>query len=121
MKVSMQKVRDCCADQRIGIGAALAKAGVSRNAFYFLARKDSVIPGSLRALAATLDVSVSDLLETSPTPVQRMIDLANTALRISDQCRAGLENVRHTLLLLDEQPVERLRRALQRGRQLNLR
>jgi hypothetical protein len=31
------------------------------------------------------------------------------------------DNIRHTLLLLDEEPIERLRRALQRGRPVNIR
>ena len=119
--MSIDKVKRHCAMQGAGISAVLSSAGVSRNAFYALARKPSIVPGSLRALAATLGVAISALLEDAPPPAERMQELARAALRIAQRTGADADNVRHALLLLDEPPVERLRRALRRGRPINLR
>ncbi|MCX5754160.1 MAG: hypothetical protein NTW97_11065 [Candidatus Krumholzibacteria bacterium] len=95
---------------------------MSRNAFYSLARKEYVVPPSLIRIAEHLDVSVSTLLEETDTPVERMKALAAESERIS-RLYPGVDrdNVRHTLLLLNEKPVERLRRALRRGRFVDIR
>ena len=100
----------------------LEKAGVSRNAFYTLARKKSIVPQSLIRIAEHLGVSVSDLLDESFTPTERIKYLITEAKRILKRHKdADFDNVRHTLLLLDEKPIERLRRALRRGRSFNFR
>jgi hypothetical protein len=90
--------------------ALLERAGVSRTAYYSLARRASVLPGSIHALALALDVPPSDLLEELP---RRVLE----ARRICEvEPRATFENVWHTLVLLDLDPVERLNRSLTRGR-----
>jgi hypothetical protein len=100
----------------------LREAGVSRNAYYTLARKDTVVPQSLMRISERLGVSVSTLLDDLPFPSERMKRLMAEALRISKRHRGvDPDNVRHTLLLLEERPIERLRRALRRGRPFNLR
>jgi hypothetical protein len=99
----------------------LHEAGVSRNTFYTLARKDSVVPQSLVRIAEQLCVPVSALLEDVLTPEQRMRRLIAEANRIAMRHRVTeRDNVRHTLLLLQDKPIERLRRALRRGRSTNL-
>ena len=100
----------------------LREAGVSRNAFYTLVRKDSVVPQSLIRISERLDVSVSSLLDDTLTPRQRMKRLITESERILKQHRGvARDNIRHTLLPLEEKPIERLRRALRRGRPINLR
>jgi hypothetical protein len=100
----------------------LRGAGVSRNAFYTLARKDSVVPQSVIRISEHLGVSVSELLDDVLTSTQRMKRLTAESNRISKRHRVvDRDNVRHTLLLLEEKPIERLRRALRRGRPINLR
>jgi hypothetical protein len=95
----------------------LKEAGVSRNAFYSLARKKSVVPKSLVRIATHLGVSVSNLLEESPTPTERMKSLiAETESIVNRHDDVDRDNVRHTLILLEDNPIDRLRRALQRGR-----
>jgi hypothetical protein len=98
------------------------EAGVSRNAFYSLARKDYVVPLSLIRIAERLDVSVAALLEETDTPTERVKSIAAESERIA-RLYPGVDrdNVRHTLLLLGERPVERLRRALRRGRFIDIR
>lgn len=100
----------------------LREAGVSRNAFYSLARKEYVVPRSLIHIAEHLGVSVSTFLDDTYTMAQRMRSLARETDRIvSQHGEVDRDNVRHTLLLLNEKPVERLRRALRRGRFVDFR
>ena len=100
----------------------LREAGVSRNAFYTLARKDSVVPQSVIRISEHFGVSVSELLDDVLSSTQRMKRLTAESNRISKR-HTGVDrdNIRHTLLLLEEKPIERLRRALRRGRPINLR
>jgi len=121
MKISMDKVEYECGRRGLNTGEMLREAGVSRNAFYCLARKDCVVPTSLIRIAERLDISVSALLEETDTPVERMKSLVAESERISKRYPGvDRDNIRHTLLLLNERPVERLRRALRRGRFVDL-
>ena len=122
MKISMDKVEYECRRRDLNVAEMLRDAGVSRNAFYSLARKDYVVPPSLIRIAERLDISVSALLTDTDTPVERMKSLAAESERISRRYPGvDRDNIRHTLLLLDEKPVERLRRALHRGRFIDIR
>ncbi len=122
VKLSSDKVESLCQRRGMQIGQMLHEAGVSRNAFYTLARKDFVVPQSLIRISESLDVSVSRLLDDVLTPTQRIKRLLAESHRISRRNRdVDPDNVRHTLLLLDDRPIERLRRALQRGRPTNIR
>lgn len=122
MRLSLSKIESLCGHHDIGIGEMLMNAGVSRNAFYSLARKKSVVPRSLIRIADRLGVSVSELLDDSLTPTARMKNLiAETERILKSHGDAEFDNVRHTLLLLDEKPIHRLRRALRRGRSFNFR
>lgn len=116
MRLSKAKVDSLCKERNVRIRELLERAGVSRNAFYSVARRKSVVPWSLIRIAEHLEVPVSSLLEETPTPFGRMKKLSVETRRIlkkhPDCDRA---NVRQTLLLLDEKPVERLRRVLIRG------
>lgn len=118
----MKKVDSLCGRRNTYTAQLLREAGVSRNAFYSLARKDSVVPWCLIRVAERLDVPVSALLEERAPPIARVESLLEEVRRVCRRHR-GLDpdNVRHTLLLLDDKPLERLRRALRRGRQVNLR
>lgn len=117
----MDRVRAACAARGVGLGDALGNAGVSRNAFYTLARRDCVVPRSILQLAQALDVPVSSLLVDAPSEADRMISHAKTAARIADERGGDADNLRHTLILLDEPPWDRLRRALRRGQQHDFR
>ena len=122
MKLSLGKVESLCQLHGTSIGQLLREAGVSSNAFYTLARKHTVVPRSLIRISEHLGVSVSALLDDVLTPTERMKRLIVETNRISKRHKAvDRDNIRHTLLLLDEKPIERLRRALQRGRPITLR
>jgi hypothetical protein len=118
----MDKVEYECRRRGLNVGGLLREAGVSRNAFYSLVRKEYVVPPSLIRIAERLDVPVSTILEETDTPVERMKSLAAEAERIARRYPgAERDNIMHTLLLLNEKPVERLRRALRRGRFVDIR
>lgn len=122
MKLSLDKVEYLCRERNEGIGEMLREAGVSRNAFYSLARKEYVVPDSLVRISEHLGVPVSAFLDDTATLAQRMRSLARESNRISRKyVEADRDNIRHTLLLLNEKPTERLRRALRRGRFVDLR
>ena len=122
MKLSLDKVEAMCCRLGMPVGRMLREARVSRNTFYTLARKNSVVPKSLMRVAERLGVPVSALLIESYTSSGRIKNIINEMDRFLERHQdVDRDNVRHTLLLLNEKPVERLRRALRRGRSVNIR
>jgi len=98
----------------------LAQSGVSRNAYYTLARKKNILPQSITAIAETLSVSASELVKADPSPLGKAQEVYREVDRIRKEHRdVDPDNVRHTLQLLDKKPVERLRRALTRAQRFN--
>lgn len=98
MKISQRKLKKLCANERISISRLLQEAGVSKNVY------DSL------------------LLEETESEQDKARRLVEEAQRIARRHKGvDRDNVRHCLLLLQERPIERLRRALVRGRSLDLR
>jgi hypothetical protein len=122
VRVSRRKLNRLCARGNTNLSRVLDKAGVSRNAFYSLARKDCVLPSSIRAIAACLNTRPSDFLEDEDERLAKAHLLLRTMNRIALRC-PGVEAdaIRHVLVLLDEEPVERLRRALLRAQTTHIR
>lgn len=122
MKVSLQKLGRLCSERQMSLSELLVRAQVSRNAFYSLARKESVLPNSIRALAARLNVKPSAFMDEEDTRVAQSRFLLRRVNRITEK-HPGIDrdNVRHMLLLLEEKPAERLRRALIRAQKPDLR
>ena len=121
MRLNADRIRSHCARRGISLHALLHEAGVSRTAYYSLVRKDSVLPRSVRSLAGTLGVRPSALLVEAGLEEWRARVLLRKAQRIvKSQPGTSFENVWHTLVLLEEDPAERLRRSLLRGRALDL-
>ena len=118
MRIKTKRIKQLCNKQGKSLHELLADAGVSPNAYYTLARKESVLPGSVRAIAHSLNVSPLEILQDVQT------DLVDPALRLIEQVegimsrhgKADRDNVRHTLILLSEEPSTRLERALRRVR-----
>lgn len=117
MKLDSSRIKYLCMQKGLSLNALLREAGVSRTAYYSLVRKDSVLPGSVRAVAGTLGVVPSAILHEAPVAEWRARAMMRRARRIvARNPGASFENVWHTLVLLEERPVERLRRSLLRGR-----
>ena len=116
MRLATDRVRQLCGRRGMSLSALLRQTKVSRNAYYTLARKPSLLPKSIQALASGLGVQSSALLETKESPSEEARLLIEQIDRIERQHKIrDRDNVRHTLLLLRERPIERLRRALIRG------
>jgi hypothetical protein len=122
MHVSTEKVGRLCGARGLSLQRVLRQAGVSRNAYYSLARKATVLPRSLVSLAACLGVRPSRILAEEADPVlkaRRMMARVNRVLRRHPN--VDPDNVRHTLILLEEEPLARLRRALLRATKPDIR
>lgn len=97
----------------------LRNAGVSRTAFYSLVRRQNILPATVEKLCINLGVTPISVLtvvesENAEAKVQRIRALTDQILETNPHCFP--DNIRHTLLLLEEPPIERLRRALCRAR-----
>jgi transcriptional regulator with XRE-family HTH domain len=117
MKMALSKVRSLAQTRGLTLTETLRRAKVSRNAFYHLARRSSVVPHSIEALGAALGVPASALLEdAAPSPEERVRALLQEARKIhSRNPRSSFDNIWHTLWLLEVSPTERLQRSLIRG------
>jgi len=118
MKLAAYRIRCMARARGLTLAKLLEHAGVSRTAYYSLARRPSVLPNSVHAIAGALGLHPVEILE-EPSAV--MDD--TVAARIDEaraicekEPRASFENVWHTLCLLASPPVERLNRSLTRGR-----
>ena len=121
MRIDLARLRELAGKRGLSLNALLAKAGVSKTAFYHLAHKSSVLPHSLCSLAETLAVRPGAFItEKNPdvTKIRRILALTDRIVTASP--KLDRDNVRLTLLLLEEEPVRRLRRSLIRGRKLDL-
>ena len=121
MRVCHTKLKELCRRRNVALSKMLRDAGVSKNAFYSLARKDSVLPKSLTAIAACLDVSPFDFLEEEH-PQARKARYVHVKAKdiVSQHTQADYDTVVHTLLVLEDKPLVRLRRALMRGQKPDL-
>jgi len=113
----MERIRSVCRARGCTVTGALARAGVSRNAFYSLARRDSILPRTLRALSAGLGVEPDALLTRDDRRTEEMKSvLAEVETIVRRNRGVDRGNVRHALLLLRRKPIDRLRMALVRAR-----
>ena len=121
MKISSEKLKRLCRQKGLSLNQLLQEASVSKNAYYSLARKDTVLPNSIIAIAGRLGVKPSSFMDEASLEADRLTSLLEELERVLNRHeQADRENVRHTLLLLQEEPIERLRRALTRGQKLDL-
>jgi len=117
MKIDTERIKKLCRQRESTLHEMLAEAGVSPNAYYTLARKQSILPGTVMAVADCLGVNPTEiLLDEESSLVRHYHELIKRLESIMRRHRRmDRDNVRHTLLLLEEPPIERLRRALRRA------
>jgi lambda repressor-like predicted transcriptional regulator len=118
MKLATSRIHRMARVRGMTLGKLLEHAGVSRTAYYSLARRSSVLPKSVHALARALGVHPAEILaESSATTDETVAARIDEARAICENDPgASFENVWHTLCLLASLPVERLNRSLTRGR-----
>jgi len=108
-------IKELCKRKSCSLSTILKESGVSRTAFYSLLKQDSLIPKSVHNIAEALCVPVEDLIKESP--LKKTLRLQDKLQLILDKYpELSRENVWHTLILLEEPPINRLDRALIRGR-----
>lgn len=121
MYLSQNKIKILYRTKGLSLKKLLSLANVSKTAYYNLLYKDTLLPNSIHRIAKILGVQPSTLLEESNSEEEKM----KRILDLTDKIAVSLpeldrENVRHTLILLQEEPIERLRRSLIRGQKLNI-
>ena len=88
MKLARQRVRTLARERGFTLTEALRRARVSRNAFYHLARRATVVPRSVHALGAALGVTSAALLDEAPlSPEARAAALLSEARFTVSQSR----------------------------------
>jgi transcriptional regulator with XRE-family HTH domain len=121
MRINAGKVTRLCRKKGLNLGRLLEEARVSRNAYYSLARRESVLPRSILAIADRLDVAPSELLQDDFPALRKARSVLAQVDAIADRHpEVDRDNIRHVLLLLQEKPIDRLRRALLRARKPDL-
>jgi len=117
MKLACDKVRGLARARGLTLSEALRRAKVSRNAFYHLTRRSTVVPRSVHALGAVLGVPISALVDEEPPSLDaRARALLREARGIQARNpQSSFDNIWHTLWLLEVSPGERLQRSLSRG------
>jgi hypothetical protein len=117
MRIAPANLKSLCRKRRIGLHTLLEESGVSRTAYYSLTRKESVLPKSVCRIAQRLGVSPLRFLDDQPDPVKRIRELQARTDTICHRYPAcDRDVVFRTLMNLDLPPLERLRKALRRGR-----
>ncbi|MFW6129479.1 MAG: hypothetical protein ACOC6P_04460 [Candidatus Aminicenantaceae bacterium] len=117
MHISKSKLEDLMHSRGFTLKELLRRTQVSKTAYYHLLYKDTVLPKSIHSLSNVLNVRPSAFLEEMSPEEKKIRQIAKRTEQIMAE-NPGLnrENVRHTLILLQEEPVTRLRRGLIRGR-----
>lgn len=117
MKLYHEMVKQHCSRRGISLQQLLKAAGVSSNAYYSLAGKSSALPKSILKLAEVLAVPASSLLHDEKLILERhLAKLAKVDAIAHKYPDIDRDTIRHTLTLLEEPPIDRLRRALELGR-----
>ncbi|MFN3194054.1 MAG: hypothetical protein ACE361_26330 [Aureliella sp.] len=117
MRIYHEMVKQECERRGISMQELLRAAGVSSNAYYSLVSKESALPKSVQKIAQALDIAPSMLLHDEKLVLQKHIRLLERVNEIAEKHPdADRDTIRHTLTLLREPPIDRLRRALELGR-----
>lgn len=120
MHLDTNKLKKLLKTSNLTLQQALDSAKISKTAYYALVRKDNLLPKSLQALSDFLGVTPRALLVLpgrAEKRIQKIYRQVDTIL--ARYPHADRQNVLHTLLLLQEKPIDRLRRSLQRGQNLH--
>ena len=117
MRLDVEKIKEKGLKCGLSLRSLLNQAGVSRTAYYHLTRASTLVPTSLHKIAQVLNLQVSEiLLSTTPAEEQYHFRLSQLERAMRHASKANRENIWHTLILLEQKPIERLRGALRRSR-----
>ena len=122
MRLSADKIRALASRQSRSLSAVLRDAAVSRTAFYSLARRRSLLPRTVYAIADALGVKPGDVLDSPDRSAAELLAarLADARAIAAAHPKSAFENIWHTLALLNLPPIDRLNRSLLRGRAITV-
>jgi len=121
VRISQKKLKSLCKSKGLNTTTLLHRAHVSKTAYYALARKEDLLPRSVRAIANALGVYPSSFMEEADAEAVRMHRLLKSVdALVRENPGLDRDNVRHTLLMLSMKPIDRLRRSLIRGRKIDI-
>lgn len=121
MRLAPHKIKQKLQAGSLTLQVLLKNAGVSKTAYYSLLKQETLLPKSLHKLAKILQVTPFDLLEDPETNINHIRQLQNQLEKLVKKYpEADRENMWHTLLLLEEEPIERMKRGLIRGQNQHL-
>ncbi len=118
MKLADDTIHRLAAKKGLSLSELLFRSGVSRTAYYSLARRATVLPKSVHALAYTLGVRPREIVEQDRDPAEEraMAHIREVRKIQTQHPSASFDNLWHTICLLELPPAERLNRSLTRGR-----
>lgn len=120
MRIEPEYLKKLCNRKGYNLNILLKKSGVSKTAFYSLVRRDNILPKSIQKIAHVLQVRPSVFLQEENREERKIHNLEKKMQEIlAEYPEADRENVWHTLLLLQEKPVDRLKRSLLRAQKFN--
>ncbi|MCI5064758.1 hypothetical protein MRY87_03420 [bacterium] len=116
MHIDTKKVKALLKARDLTLSELLERAGVSKTAYYHLVRKSNLLPRSIDRITTILGVGPRALL-SDELPAVRKVRLREELVQQiqHDFPDVDADNVRHTLILLERPPLERLNGALRRG------
>ena len=94
MRIAAEKLKELCVLKGMTLSRLLKNAGVSKNAYYSLARKDSLLPKSVLAIANHLGVRPSAFLEEGPEENQCRKTEGQACPSRSQGCAGGDQGAR---------------------------
>ena len=116
MRLSPQKIKQLAKLKGLSLNNLLKYAGVSKTAYYSLSRAQTILPKSIISISDQLNVQPIELLESlRPEEISHYAMMKKLNKILKDNPTANPDNIRHTLILLNKKPIERLERALLRG------
>ena len=116
MWLNAKKIKEISALRGLSLRTLLRQAGVSRTAYYNLVQAPTLVPSSIQKLARTLNLPMRELLSSGSIEEELYRGRLDQLNRIMRQYpKANRENIWHTLVLLEQKPIERLRGALRRA------
>jgi transcriptional regulator with XRE-family HTH domain len=117
MRLESEKIKKLAQNKGLDLKTLLARAGVSKTAYYHLIRQESLLPKSIHAIAKILNLPPEQLVKAESSPalarVHRLRKMQDAIL--SRNPGVDPENVWHCLLLLEKSPWQRLERGLLRA------
>ncbi len=121
MYLDSVKIKKLCKSKGITLNELIKKAGISKTAYYHLIRKKQLLVNSILEIAICLDTETKQITSFWNQAEEQYYHLNS---KLEELClkypELNRDNAWHTLLLLSEEPLQRLDRALLRGQKINI-